>query len=357
MISDNILNINFIDLFDINNDFKNYFISALILISSLILGFLLKKIIILRIKKIVRKTKLKSNDVFLEIIYKGAIPIFLVLGIYISIQILPLEKKIIYVLTKISIIIIILTITLLFSRILNDIIKNYTQRKSGLTATSTLFSNIARIITFIIGFLIILQYMGISIVPILGILGVGGLAVGLALQDTLTNLFSGINILASKQIKTGDYIKLDSNDEGFVIDITWRYTTIKTLPNNHIIIPNSKLASAIITNYNMPETYFSIPISILVSDNSDLDFVEKVAIEVAQKVSKNYKGAFIEEEPMVRFKSFETMGIGLNVILKVKEFSEQFEFKHIFIKEIYKKFKELGIKIPFQNITIENYKH
>jgi small-conductance mechanosensitive channel len=83
---------------------------------------------------------------------------------------------------------------------------------------------------------------------------VGGLAVALALQDTLSNLFAGLHIIASKKLLPGDYFLLDSGEEGYVQDVNWRNTFIRTLRNNMIVVPNARLASAILTNYYQPSS-------------------------------------------------------------------------------------------------------
>ena len=133
------------------------------------------------------------------------------------------------------------------------LISLYTKDDDTRLAASSIVQTIVKTIIFIIGILIILQSLGISITPILTALGVGGIAVALALQDTLANLFSGVHIIVLRKVRVGDYIKLDSGEEGYVTDITWRNTTIVTILNNMIIIPNSTIASSILRNYYFPQ--------------------------------------------------------------------------------------------------------
>jgi small-conductance mechanosensitive channel len=215
-----------------------------------------------------------------------------------------------------------------------------------------MFANITRILVFIIGVLIILQSLGISIAPILTALGVGGLAVALALQETLSNLFAGIQIIASKQIKPGDFVKLDSGEEGFVTDITWRYTTIRTLPNNMVIIPNAKLASALVTNYNSPEKEMAVLVQVGVSYDSDLEKVEKVVIEVGKEIMQEVKGGIPGFEPFIRFHTFGDFSINFSVILRGLEFVDQHLIRHEFTKRLHRRFNAEGIVIPFPIRTI-----
>ena len=102
-------------------------------------------------------------------------------------------------------------------------------------------------------------------------LGVGGLAVALALQDTLGNLFAGLQIVASKQVRPGDYLLLESGQEGSVTDIAWRYTTLRTQSNNLVVVPNAKLGQSIITNFQLPDQPLSVIIEFGVAYSSDLE--------------------------------------------------------------------------------------
>lgn len=338
----------------LSEEIKQYIIAGSILIFSIICGLVFKKVIVHRLRKHTKRTTWQGDDIILSGLNRAAIPIFMVVGIYIAVHNLPLDKSVTRILDIISVVIILLTATIVAGRIAAGFVTNYTQRNNGLLPATSLFSNITKVVVFIIGGLIILQFVGISITPILTALGVGGLAVALALQDTLSNLFSGLNIIASKQIKPGDFIKLDNQEEGLVTDITWRYTTIKAMPNNRIIVPNFKLASAIITNYNLPQEDLTVSIPVHVSYNSDLDFVEKVTLEVANHIQQTTEGAVKEHEPTLSFKEFGASGIHFTVVLRAKDFNAQFLLKHHFIKSLHEEYSKYKIEIPYQTITVIN---
>jgi small-conductance mechanosensitive channel len=200
---------------------------------------------------------------------------------------------------------------------------------------------------FLMGALIILQTLNISITPILTALGVGGLAVALALQDTLSNLFSGLQIIASRQVRPGDYVKLESGEEGYVIDITWRNTAIRALPNNMVIVPNSKLASTLVTNYYQPEKEMAVLVEVGVGYQSELKKVEQTTIEVAREVMHEVKGGVREFEPFIRYHSFGDSSINFTVILRGCEFTDQFLIKHEFIKRLHERFSDGSHRNPF----------
>ncbi|OHB58346.1 MAG: hypothetical protein A2Y07_08500 [Planctomycetes bacterium GWF2_50_10] len=209
----------------------------------------------------------------------------------------------------------------------------------------SLFTNITKVAILIMGILVILGTFDYDIRPILTALGVGGLAVALALQDTLSNLFAGLHVVASRQIKPGDYVKLDSGDEGYIADITWRNTTIKALPNNMVIVPNSKLASAIITNFYQPTREMGMGLNICVSFDSDLDKVEKVTLETATQVLARVPGVVEDTAVAVRFGGFGEYGVNLAVGFRVKEFTDQYMVKHELAKALHARYQAENIEI------------
>lgn len=180
----------------------------------------------------------------------------------------------------------------------------------------------------------------------------GGLAVALALQDTLSNLFAGIHTIASRKIRPGDYLKLDTGQEGYVADITWRYTTIRTLANNMVIIPNAKIASAVATNFSLPEPEIAISVDVGVGYGSDLDQVESVTMDVARTVMMEIEGGIPGFEPSIRYNKFDESSINFAVNLRAKEFANQYLIRHELIKRLQKRYRQEGIEIPFPIRTI-----
>jgi small-conductance mechanosensitive channel len=198
----------------------------------------------------------------------------------------------------------------------------------------------------------LLESFGVSISPLLTALGVGGLAAALALQDTLANLFSGINILMAKQIKIGDFVKLSTGEEGHILDMNWRNTTIKTPTENMVVIPNQKFASSTITNYAQPFAECSITIPLGVSYDSDLEHVEKVTAALAKEILQETAGGVTCFEPLVRYTGFAESGITFTVILRVKTVTDQYLIRHQFIKKLPARYRQAGIIIPFPTITV-----
>jgi len=252
---------------------KNIIISAAVIAGGFVVGLVTEKIILAYISRFAAKTKWKIDDVIIGSIKGVLILLFTLLGIRAAIPYWNLDGGASAVSAKAVLVAILLTLTLIGMRLLGGLTLLYS--RTVLPASTSIFKNIVNVIVLAFGLLFIFQTLGIDITPMITALGVGGLAVALALQDTLSNLFAGIHMIAVKQIRPNDYIKLSSGEEGYVVDIGWRNTTIRMLRNNLIIVPNTTLASSIITNYFLPEKKLSIAIEVGISYDSDLEHVEK----------------------------------------------------------------------------------
>jgi len=241
----------------------------------------------------------------------------------------------------------IISVTLVGANLAARLVQNYSARvQPGLPVTS-LIQNVARAVIFIVGILLILAGLHVDITPLLATLGVGGLAVALALQDTLSNFFAGFYITVARQIRIGDYVKLDPGEEGYVTDIHWRTTCIRALANNVVIVPNEKLSKAIVTNFHMPEKELAVLVNLSVHYRSDLQKVEQITIETAKEVMKEVQGGVAGFDPFIRYNNFGDSGIGFTVILRGKEFTDQYLVKHEFIKRLLERYRQEDIVIPY----------
>ena len=319
-----------------------------------VIGLIARKIIFNRLSHWVKKISTQLDDIILQTIRGPFLIICLMLGLYFALQFSKLPENIMQVMGKSILVLGIISVVLALANLLCGIIKFYTSRiDSGLAVTS-LTQNVARIFIFSIGALIILNSLGISITPILATLGVGGLAVALALQDTLLNLFAGFHITVAKQVRVGDYVRLETGEEGYVVDINWRSTKIKMLSNNLIFIPNDKLNKTIITNYFLPDKEMAVLVDLGVHYKSDLEKVERITCEVAKAVMAQVSGGVTYFEPFMRYSAFGDSSIKFTVILRVKEFTDQYLIKHEFIKRLHKRYSQEGINIPYPIMAV-NY--
>ncbi len=337
----------------LNVNWKEIIIPVVAAIVSMAAFFFLRGLAFKLLHKWAKRTETKIDDIIIKAFKFPSIYWSLAISLYIGVAISDLPARYVFFLSKVIHVIVILSITIALANLSGKIFRDYIQ-KAGLPIPSTgLAYAILKGTIFIIGFLIILSILGLSITPLITALGVGGLAVALALQDTLANLFAGIHILVEKSIRVGDYIKLENGEEGYVADITWRTTRIRTLPNNMVVIPNSKLAQSIVTNFYLPEKRMSLLIPINISYSSDPEKVEKIIIEEAKKAVAEVPGLLAEPEPLVRLiPGFGESSLNFTLICQVKEFADQYLVQHELRKRIFNRFREEGIEIPFPQRTV-----
>jgi small-conductance mechanosensitive channel len=202
---------------------------------------------------------------------------------------------------------------------------------------------IIKLAVFVLGVITLLSYFGIQVAHFITTLGIAGLAVSLALQGTLSNVFSGLNLIASRQIEVGDFVRLENGEEGYVEDITWMNTVVRRRDNNLVVVPNSRLVNSIVINYKKPTPSMNITVSIVIPYSSDLEKAERLALEVAREVQKTVEGADPSFEPFVRYNAFTEFGITLNITLRVLNPDSQFFIRHEFIKRLKKTYEREGI--------------
>lgn len=198
---------------------------------------------------------------------------------------------------------------------------------------------------YAIAIILILNKLGVEITPLVAGLGVGGLAIALALQESLSNFFSGAYVITEGAIRIGDYIELENGIRGEVKDITWRSCKMRTWEDNTVIIPNSKLASSIVTNFYAPSKPLKFLVECGVAYGSNLKEVEKVAIEEAKKIMKKWNVK--NYEPVVRFHEFGDSNINFRVVLKALHYSDRYPIIHDFIKALHSRFKKEKIDISW----------
>jgi small-conductance mechanosensitive channel len=268
-------------------------------------------------------------------------------GVYAAVLRLPFTGRATSVAGKVLLVVVILAGTKAVARLVGDLAGVHASRHQDVLGSSSIFTNIARLLVFVLGGLVVLQTMGVSIAPLLTALGVGGLAVALALQDTLSNLFAGLHVLASKKVVPGDYVRLDTGEEGYVVDINWRNTSLRHIRNNVILVPNARLASAVVTNFYKPWPEMSVIVEVGVGYGCHLADVERVTIDVAKQTLAEVEGGVKDFEPIMRYKDFGESSVDFNVILRVSEPTAEYIVRHEFVKRLHERYGRDGIEIPF----------
>jgi len=208
-----------------------------------------------------------------------------------------------------------------------------------------------------LGMMILLDNLGVSLTAVWTSLGIGSVAVALALQDTLSNFFAGIYLRLDRPVKLGDFIKIESKEEGRVDHLGWRSTWIKTRDNTIVVVPNSKLSSSIVTNYSMPGPQLSCSVPFSVSYDADLEHVEAVVAEEAKALAGRMPGLLAEPEPSVELiPGFGIYALHLQLNFSVADYEDQLPAQHELRKRILARFRKEGIAIPFPQRDVHLYR-
>lgn len=281
---------------------------------------------------------------------RGFIVLWFILGsLYGAVVVLEIEES--TRTTVEEVIFVLFALSIIFATI--RIIDGFINARAKSLAKTSIFAILVKVTIALLGLTLVLNGLQIDVTPVLTAFGIAGLGVAFALQDTLANFFAGLHLIASREIKPGNFIRLDTGEEGTIVDINWRSTTLKDLKNYILIIPNSKLVQANITNFDLPSPPVTFVIGCGVSYGSDLQHVEEVTLDVAKYLLNDPEfGGNSSWKPLMRFHTFSDFSVNFNVVVQVMEYKNQFAFKSEFIKRLHKRFKEGGIEIPFPIRTV-----
>lgn len=326
---------------------KYSLLNLLIPFLILFLAYLsLNKLIFFLLEKVGKRTP----EVVNLIINKLRLPsilIGIVISLHLALEISDINQRYINVIIKISYSILIISITFFMASMVRAVLRLSLEKKNIPIVGANLTFIIIQAVIYTVGVLALLSHIGISITPIITTLGIGGLAIGLALKDTLANIFSGFYVLLEKRIEIGDFVELEENKTGYVRDIDWRTTTIETLSNDLIIIPNEKLAQSVIINRSKPTRERRISINLSTSYYTDIDRLEKLVLEEVYKFMQTDDNIVKDKEPVLRFiPGFSDNCLIFTLFLFIKDFDAGLYVESEMKKIIAKRLISEGIKIP-----------
>jgi len=339
----------------IANDYLRSFIIAIVILVS---ARIFVSLFFTTLKNFTKRTKTDVDD---KIIKKAITPLTItifLLAIKIPLNELPLGESTEIIVARIISSIIITVIGYLIYALFDLVIvgawesfakKSKTNLDESLTS---LVHTILRIAIIILVVLYLLDLWGIEIGPLLAGLGLAGLAVALALQPVLANIFSGISMILDKSLKVGDLIYLDATTRGKVEKIGLRSTKIRTFDNEWIIVPNTKLAESQIQNIALPEPKSRAIIPFGVAYGSKIDQVKKIVI----KELKSLKGVSKDPEPFVRFIEMGASSLNFNAYFYVDNFENRASAKDEANTKIYNALNKAKIEIPFPQLDVHTKK-
>ena len=317
---------------------------GILLVAVTSVALLVRELALRALGRWLRRTEL--GTLVLDIVRVPSLVWCLVPGIAAAIQAAHLPERAVHVLNRTFVAVIIFSVTLTVANVAGVLIVRVGERRSLAVAVTGLAQTSARAAVLVVGGLVLLGALGVQITPLLTALGVGGLAVALALQDTLSNLFAGLHLLADRPIRVGDYVKLAEGIEGFVVDVGWRSTRVRQLANSIAIVPNSAVAKATIINYHLPEPRIAISIRVCVDYASDPNRVEAMLLEEAQRAVGQVAGLLGEPAPSVRLvPGFTDSGLEFSLNCHVATFVDQYLVQHELRKRVLQRFRAEGVSM------------
>ena len=343
---------NIFELIQSNQLMNTWFIPAIIVFIGIVLGMIFKQVIHTRLKKAALTSEWEGDDIILHAVESQIVLWFFWAALSLALRDVEIAEPFGLYISNFLIIILMASITHAAAKLIVGLLDLWSKKQGGGFPSTTMFTNFVWITVYSIGLLVILDALDISIAPMLTALGIGGLAVSLALKDTLTDVFAGLHILLSKKVQPGDFVSLDSGEMGYIQNITWRNTKMLERTNNIIHIPNTKLSNAIIKNYDSGDPSFSVKIPVGVGYDSDLDVVERVVMEVANDLHQYMDEMNKQSTPSFKFRGFGQSSIDFMVYFRGNKYGDQNPIIHAFVKKLHKRFNEEGIEIPFPMRTV-----
>jgi len=314
---------------------------------------IVKRFVLASLRRMAARTSWTWDDVLIDALSKPLLVVILGSGFLVFDRILPLEPEWDRGFDVLFAFSISLALVLFVDRVTRGALDRLSEGSPVLQGARGLIQGGVRGLVIGIGLLVFLDSIGISITPILASLGVGSLAVALALQDTLANLFAGLYMIADKPIEAGQMIRLPGGEEGFVARVGWRSTWIRMPQNNMLIIPNARLAGGTIINYDLPQPEINVSVTVAVHYDSDLERVEAVTLEVAREVQRTAEGAVRSAEPSVRYQQLADSSIQLQANLRAIDFAGIALVRHEFLKRIQARYRREGIVMPYPIRTLD----
>jgi small-conductance mechanosensitive channel len=309
-----------------------------------LLGWLATGILYRRLCEISRRTVTRFDDLFLQATRRYWLVISILAAAIPAGYLAPLPNRARFLLSRAVLVALFACLTLAANRFL--ILWFAARREPASPVRPVLLQRVAQSAILLSGGLLILDNVGVDVTTLLTALGVGSLAVALALQPTLSNLFAGIHLSVTKPIRVGDLIELEDGSRGTVVDIGWRSTKLHQPANNLLIVPNARLSDMRLINYSLPQAATIVKVSFGVAYGADLRRVEAVALEVAREVQREVAGAEREHDPAVRFHTFGASAIECDAFLSATAYVERPSVAHEFIVRLQERFRAEGIELP-----------
>jgi small-conductance mechanosensitive channel len=182
--------------------------------------------------------------------------------------------------------------------------------------------------------------------PVLVLFLVGGVIIGLALQESLSNVFSGLLFTLDGAVRIGDLVRLGSGKEGYVRAVGWRSTQLKLHDETLLVVPNSVMSKEVIENLSRPSDSLIVSIEVAVQVGEKLPHVEELALAVLREVQGKFAHGKELPPPWVRWRQIGDAGIVARLFLPVASIEDQFQARSELLREVHDRFQSEKITIP-----------
>jgi small-conductance mechanosensitive channel len=320
-----------------------------LLLATVLLGLLARRIVFGVLKRWAKSADSQLDVLVIDTLRRPILLWLVILGIHIATQNSEIPRRYLQYIPKTLTVLWGLSVTIALSHFAGNMVRFYGNTARGSRAVASLTQKLVQLSILLLGILWLLKVVfDFSLTPLVTTLGVGGLAVALALQDTLSNLFAGFYVSVSGLVRIGDYIRLDTGNEGYISDIAWRCTTMRTRQNNLVVIPNNKLGQAIFTNYFLPDGRIVASILCGVGQDADIERVESLLLDEAANGAKEIESVLSAPPPAIRFNPGPwDDSLIFQVTFSVTQFADIPLARSEIRKRIFKRMRAEGIPVHF----------
>jgi len=337
----------------------------LINIGIIAAGTVLKWVLMFIGKRIIAKTETGLDDAILAIINSRIIALSAVIGIYLGMKELRLglTKKndvflsfldyadtALYLVTVVVVASVIIRIT---RTVVTHALKAISEKQKHDQFNLTLAPLVNRIVTIvIIAFtaIVVMEHFGQSVTSLLTILGAGSLALGLAAQDTISNMISGFIIMIDRPFRVGDRVKIPSGETGDVFEIGLRSTKILDFDNNVLIVPNNELVKTKIINFGYPDAVIRVSVDVTVAYGADVEQVKNILLTIA----RSHPDVLKEPAPETYLMKLGEYGLHFSLFCRVSEYKQQFPTAEQIRVQVYNALTKAKIEIPYPQQVVHN---
>jgi small-conductance mechanosensitive channel len=324
------------------------FVAYIIVLSALLIGAVAMGWILHRIfHRIAQHVKGAWGDLTIEVLEYLVLPLLVVGAVDVAVEVLELPLRWEHIVRKLVSAVILVVIFNLLARAVAVLLRNLAKKDPGFVRLTQPAILAERVIFGFLALTIFLENLGVSLTAVWTTLGVGSVAIGLALQATLSNLFAGITILADRPVSTGDHITLPGlNVEGEVVRIGWRATELRTPSNEVAFVPNSTMASSVLMNYSLSGSGATASTIVKVNPSSDSEQVESTLQEAAKKVAEQFKLPTSQPPQVTLTSDFTDPILQFTVNVPVPNLSDRAPVSAALRKEIAQRYRAGELKRP-----------